>query len=151
MMFGEDDACDTCGLDPCGCPFIAAHAGLIQFKPAPVAATRDTTRSKDTTARAPDARDTQTAPSSIDARFAEFHKANPHVGVELLRLARARLARGEQRIGTKALFEELRGVLSTQSPDYRLNNSHTSFYSRWLIQQDPRLADAIETRKRKSE
>ena len=43
---------------------------------------------------------------SIDQRWAEFHTANPHVFEELLRLARARLARGETRISVKARREE---------------------------------------------
>lgn len=89
---------------------------------------------------------------SIDQRWAEFHAANPHVLDELLRLARARLDRGEKRIGLKALWEELRSWLQVTGTDaYKLDNGYTALYARTLIRVDPRLADLIETRKRKAE
>lgn len=89
---------------------------------------------------------------SIDERWAEFHAANPHVFAELLRLARARLARGEGRIGVKALWEELRSWLSVTGQDvYKLNNDYTSLYARALIERDPALASLIEVRRRKTD
>ena len=90
-------------------------------------------------------------PKTIDERFAEFHAANPHVAEEMLRLARARLERGERRIGAKALWEELRGSLSTTDPEYSLNNTYTALYARLLLELEPRLINVIEVRRRKGE
>ncbi len=88
----------------------------------------------------------------IDAQWAEFHHANPHVMNALLRLARARLDRGERRIGVKALWEELRSELAVSRPEgaFKLNNNYTAVYARKLIELEPRLATVIETRTRKA-
>jgi len=89
---------------------------------------------------------------TIEERFTAFDQANPHVFAEMLRLARARLARGEKRIGVKALWEELRSWLQvTGAGDYKLNNTYTALYSRKLIESDPTLAHVIEVRRRKGE
>jgi len=100
---------------------------------------------------------------SIEERFAAFHAANPHVLEEMLRLARARLARGERRIGVKALWEELRRYLFTYAHEvvgvqhgidedfgYKLNNSYTSHYADKLVEVDPSLDPFIERRKRRA-
>lgn len=88
---------------------------------------------------------------SIADRFETFHTENPHVLAEMLRLARARLDRGETWISVKALWEELRVSLSTNARDgYRLNNSFTALYSRTLLETEPRLQGVIETRRRKA-
>lgn len=104
---------------------------------------------------------------SVDQRFAEFHSKNPHVADEMLRLARARVDRGEKRISVKALWEELRVSLTVteasgcgpfESTDgklapspYKLDNSLTALYARTIIRMDPRLADVIEVRRRRGE
>lgn len=92
---------------------------------------------------------------SIEERFATFHAANPHVFESLIRLARARLARGDTRIGCKALIEELRCYLATTGSEaggerYRLDNSLVSRYADLLAETDPRIAAAIERRKRRA-
>ena len=88
---------------------------------------------------------------SIDQRWAEFHQANPHIMTELLRLAIARLDRGDRRIGVKALWEELRSWLRvTGASDYKLNNDFTAPASRMLVELEPRLAGVIEQRTRKA-
>ncbi len=104
---------------------------------------------------------------TIEERFSDFHKLNPHVAQEMLRLARARLDRGETFISVKALWEELRVSLDraeeggagplgaiqdrTWDPAYKLNNSFTALYARLIIKLEPRLASVIELRKRKGE
>lgn len=94
---------------------------------------------------------------SIDQRFAEFWRDNPHVWDELKRLAFERLASGSKRIGVKALWEELRASLikieagGLGAGDYKLNNDFTALYARKLIQNHPELAAVIEVRKRKGE
>ncbi len=107
------------------------------------------------------------ASKSLEDRFADFHRLNPHVGAEMLRLARARLDRGETFISVKALWEELRvslsiaedggagplGAVQDRTPDaaYKLNNSYTALYARLMIKLEPRLERVIEIRKRKGE
>lgn len=92
---------------------------------------------------------------SIEERFATFHAANPHVFDRLVRLACDRLARGDARIGVKALIEELRCYLATTGSEaggerYRLDNSLVSRYADLLAETDPRIAAAIERRKRRA-
>lgn len=100
---------------------------------------------------------------SIDQRWAEFHRDNPHVLTEMLRLTRARLERGDTRIGVKALWEELRASLAQTAQrrevpyadfeiphDYKLNNDFTAIYARKLIELEPRLDGVIELRARKA-
>lgn len=98
------------------------------------------------------------AKPSIDQRFAEFFAKHPVVYGTLLQLAKERLARGDKRIGAKALWEELRVKLGKGElayadfdPKYKLNNDFTALYARKLIQNHPELAAVIEIRKRKGE
>lgn len=93
---------------------------------------------------------------SLDQRYAEFASANPHVFDELLRLATARLARGETYISIKALWEELRVSLDLADDGggegaYKLNNDFTALYARALIRREPRLDGVIRLRARKGE
>lgn len=84
---------------------------------------------------------------TIDAAFAEFHQANPHVYAELRMLAlRARNA-GAQRIGIGMLYEVMRWrhALRTQGDDFKLNNNYRSRYAR-LLMQEPELAGCFEIR-----
>ena len=81
---------------------------------------------------------------TIEARFADFHRKNPHVYRNLRRMALDDLARGRRR-GMKALFESLRTAyaeagIDTTGSKYRLNNSFTSHYARLLVRHEPRLA-----------
>jgi predicted kinase len=101
---------------------------------------------------------------TIEERYQLFHAANPQVFAEMLRLARARLDRGEKYISVKALWEELRRSLiqiaqrkeaayegfDALKAAYKLNNSYTALYARELLDIEPRLAGVIETRKRKA-
>jgi len=93
---------------------------------------------------------TPASPSSIDDRCAEFHKANPHVLEEMLRLARERVAHGATRIGIKSLWEELRERLRVlKTGEYKLNNSYTAIYGRMLVERAPELEPLVEIRRRK--
>jgi hypothetical protein len=98
----------------------------------------------------------QAAPATIGGRFRAFDAANPHVLAEMLRLARARLDRGERYISVKALWEELRRALAYRHEvladgEYKLNNNYTALYARRLLDLEPRLDGVIATRRRKSE
>lgn len=88
---------------------------------------------------------------TLQERWQAFCDQNPHVMVEMLRLARARLERGETRIGVKALWEELRESIRVQKlGDWALNNSFTALAARRLIELEPRLDGVIELRRRKA-
>ncbi len=89
-----------------------------------------------------------TRPPTIAERFASWSIVNGHVLAELLRLARAQIDQGATFLSVKKLWEECRVSLSaTREGGYRLNNDFTSRSARWLIEQEPRLATVIRTRK----
>lgn len=87
----------------------------------------------------------------IERRFAEFHRANPHVYAEFERRALQLHRAGARRIGAKAIAERIRWdiYIRTLSDDYKINNSYVSLYARLLIHRHPQLADVIELRRRK--
>lgn len=88
---------------------------------------------------------------TIEARFETFCIEHPVVLTEMLRLARARLDRGETYISSKALWEECRVSLRVAKNDgYKLNNDFTACMARRLIELEPRLSSVIELRRRKS-
>lgn len=97
-------------------------------------------------------------PPTLQQRFEAFHVENPHVFDRMLKLARARLDRGETFISVKALWEELRASLAKRELAYdatfegahKLNNSFTALYARLLLDTEPRLVGVIETRRRKA-
>ena len=85
---------------------------------------------------------------SLDARFARFHAANPHVYRALVALAMPLVRAGCRRIGVKLLIEKLRYeyALATAGDEFRLNNNYTSRYARLLVADHPELRDIIEQR-----
>lgn len=88
---------------------------------------------------------------TIEARFELFHAENPHVLVEMMKLARIALTLGQKRVGAKALWEELRTHIRVNKlGNYKLDNSLTALYARKLIELEPALASVIETRQRKA-
>lgn len=87
--------------------------------------------------------------ATIAERFEVFHDANPHVYVVLVRLAREWMERtGRHKLGMKSLYERARWdlAIATNSPDFRLNNDFTPFYSRLLMAEHPDLADLFDLR-----
>lgn len=91
---------------------------------------------------------------SIQERFEEFRKLNPHVEQLLTREARKAVAQGWSRIGIDFLYHRLRWVYATQTNrdpgEFRLNNDYTSRYARLLIREHPELSELFETRKLRS-
>lgn len=90
---------------------------------------------------------------TIEARFEQFHRSNPHVYRSLVDLALAKAEQGARRISPKLLFEELRagGVATATGDDpYQLNNIYTSRYAR-LLAAEPGLTGRIPMRAIKSE
>lgn len=87
----------------------------------------------------------------IGQKFAAFHRENPRVYAALRELALAAVRRGKKKIGAKALWERLRWDLWIEArdgddPEFKLNNVFTSRYARLLMESEPELAGAFETR-----
>ena len=92
--------------------------------------------------------------ATIDERFIDFHRANPHVAKNLRTLAFQLKAAGRSRIGMKLLVEKLRWeyLVKTEhvAKEYTINNDFTSRYAR-LLMQEPNLAGLFETRSLRDE
>lgn len=88
----------------------------------------------------------------LERAFAEFHRDNPVVYRELEQRALARVRNGATRIGMKSLWEALRDFppADTVGWPFRFNNNHVSLYARLLIFRNPKLADVIKLRERKT-
>lgn len=86
---------------------------------------------------------------TIDAKFAEFHAANPHVYEMLVQLAYEATDANKRRIGIKALWERLRWDLwlAADGDEYRLNNNFTSRYVRLIEEREPGLRGLFEQRR----
>lgn len=87
---------------------------------------------------------------SIQQDFERFHRRNPHVYAELARLARLYHARLGTFPGIGMLWEVARWNLSLDTAGasvWKLNNDLRSRYARLLMEQEPDLADAFETRR----
>jgi hypothetical protein len=80
-------------------------------------------------------------PLTLKEQFSVFHVANPHVYKELEALAQSMVDRGRTRLSSKMLFEVLRWnfYLRTDDPEseFVLNNNHTAYYSRLLMDNHP--------------
>ena len=82
--------------------------------------------------------------------FERFHEANPAV-YEWLRNESLSLVRnGRRRFGIWTLWGVLRWrTLKTHGDKYKLNNNHTPFYARLLMDTEPELAGLFQLRERK--
>jgi hypothetical protein len=89
-------------------------------------------------------------PLTLREQFIVFHLNNPHVYKELESLAQAMVNRGRTRLSIKMLFEVLRWnyYLRTDDPDseFVLNNNHTAYYSRLLMDQHPEWGNLFQLR-----
>lgn len=89
---------------------------------------------------------------SPQEKFQAFHKENPHVYEELLRLARQARASGRRRCGIRMLWEVMRWnfFLRTQrgEGDFKLNDHLPPYYARLLMQLNSDLKDFFEIRGR---
>jgi hypothetical protein len=87
---------------------------------------------------------------SIDERFVEFHHNNPHIYVELVRMARFAKNAGRRKIGIRTIWEAMRWNLTIQTNtlygDFKLNDHYTSRYVRIMMEDERDLAGFFETR-----
>jgi hypothetical protein len=94
--------------------------------------------------------------SKLETAFWLFHDSNPKVYTLLVKFAHEwREARGDKaRLGMKALFERVRWETSLQTNDefkFKLNNNHTAFYARLLMESRSELKGLFKLRKQKIE
>ncbi len=85
------------------------------------------------------------APKTLQQRFLEFHRANPHVFEAFARAARSLKEGGRQRYGAKCIVERMRfhsGIVTEGGP-FKLNNSFVSRLARLLLQEFPGEFDAF--------
>lgn len=85
-------------------------------------------------------------------KFQAFHNANPHIYRQLESLAQEMVNRGRTRIGIRMLWETLRWnySVSVVSDDAiaKLNNNHTPFYARMLLDVHPDWTGLFQLRER---
>ena len=87
--------------------------------------------------------------ATIAQRFAKFHQDNPHVYSMLVSLARGLQARRPRKLGIGMLFEVLRWQYYVQTDtdeEYKLNNNYRAQYARLIMEQEPDLHEAFNTR-----
>jgi hypothetical protein len=90
--------------------------------------------------------------SSIYARFQRFHTNNPEVYNNLVRLAREFRSKGfnhNRKMGIGMLYEVLRWnfflAIETEEP-FALSNDFRACYARLIMEREPDLRDAFNTR-----
>lgn len=86
---------------------------------------------------------------SLQARFEQYHRDNPHLYRALEQMARQLHDLGRKRVGIELLFAELRwrSLISTTGDDYKLNNSYRSRYARLLLREHPEWEGLFELRR----
>lgn len=87
---------------------------------------------------------------AIQQAFETFHAANPQVYDTLVRLARQYRARVDTTPGIGMLWEVMRWTIAMETRDvsvWKLNNNLRSRYARRIMEREPDLADAFETRR----
>lgn len=91
-----------------------------------------------------------TSYNKIERAFLEFHKENPEVYVQLVRLARQWVSAGKARLGIATLFEKLRWELHvsglSDKEGYKLNNNYRALYARLIMRREEDLDGLFETR-----
>ena len=90
---------------------------------------------------------------TIDERFADFHRKNPHIYRKLVNLAREVKGAGHDHCSIDFLFHRLRWhyriELKDKSP-FKLDDHFTSRYARAIMMCEPDLSDFFEVRKLRS-
>lgn len=92
------------------------------------------------------------APSPLDKRFWDFHKSNPNIYSELVKLSQQVKDSGRKRISINMMFEVIRwnSYIKTTTKDFKLNNSYRSRYARIIVENNPQFVGMFEVRRIKS-
>jgi hypothetical protein len=87
---------------------------------------------------------------TLDEKFAAFHKAHPEVYKKLVGLAREVRGAGHEHCSIDFLMHRLRWYyhieLKTKEA-FKVNNSYSSRYARYIMQFEPDLVGMFEVRK----
>lgn len=89
---------------------------------------------------------------TLQERFLEFHKKNPHVYRTIVKMARQAKQRGYQKIGMQMILEVMRWNrmmrtnTTAQDGDFKLNNNYGARYARLVMEQEHDLKGIFETR-----
>lgn len=82
------------------------------------------------------------SPDSIRGRFLKFHRENPDVYTESVKIARyLRIDVGLNRVSMSLIWERLRWLhtVETKGEPFRLGNDYRSEYARLIMEQEPDL------------
>lgn len=87
----------------------------------------------------------------LEREFWAFHEVNPRVYAKLREYALQARRSGRRHFGVKAIVERLRWFsrIETQARGedaYKLNDHHSAFYARLLMENEPELAGFFATR-----
>lgn len=88
--------------------------------------------------------------STLREKFEEFHDNNPEVYQQLVNLALDLKRRGRTKYGIKGLFEVVRwhrAMSTTASDGFKLNNNHTAYYARMIMDNFNELDGFFHLRK----
>lgn len=83
-----------------------------------------------------------------EAAALAFHKANPHILDEIVKVCLRVKRLGRKRWSIQAAFEVVRynAAITSDGRTYKLNNNHSPFYSRWIMRDVPELSGFLVTR-----
>lgn len=86
-----------------------------------------------------------------ERRFIEFHRENPHVLSEVVRIGRALKATGLTEGAIDLVFEELRRIqpVPTAGDAFRLNNTYRAYYARLAMHRAPDLEGFFAVRRQR--
>lgn len=87
---------------------------------------------------------------SAAEKFEVFHTENPRVYTLLVVLARQWVATtGRHKIGIGALTERVRWeiAITTNDPDFKINNNFRAYYARLIMRNEADLADIFDLRR----
>ena len=88
----------------------------------------------------------------MEEHFWNFHGRNPHVYELMVRLAREwKDQTGGRKLGIKALFERARWECCVRTSESApvLNNNHTAFYARLIMERESDLGGIFNTREQR--
>jgi hypothetical protein len=86
------------------------------------------------------------------AKFDKFHKDNPRVFEELVKLTEQAYSAGRTKIGMRMLFEVVRWnrFIKTTDHDFKLNNNNAPYYARLIMETYPKYDGLFEVRELRS-
>jgi hypothetical protein len=89
------------------------------------------------------------AERDLDAKFAAFHSANPHVYAAIEAKCLAEQMHGASVISVKGIVEELRKLARTKAigSEYAFDNSLTSRFAWLVLDRNPQLREQIKVKR----